>query len=494
MTSKEMEARSGVPRANIRYYEAEGLLRPARRGNGYRDYSEEDLRTLEKIKLLRRLGVSIEELRALRDGRMALSAVLDRRLAELGGEQAALGRVEQVCGALRAAGTAFDALEPGKYLSALDAPALPEAAGGDAWWTAAPAPQLPRDDALPGVYSVSRRLFARLFDNLLLTSVLLAAVCLAGYNIARIPDFPFQVGTAALLAVVEPLALRLFGTTPGKALLGMRLTGADGRKLSFGQGVSRYFLMLWHGLGFGIPIWSLVQMYRSAKRCWNEEPQPWDEDTAYIAKPFRARYGVGLALAAALVLLAGEAVNSASQLPPNRGDLTVAEFAENYNRQADYLGLDGLLLDAEGRWQARPREDGVYIDLSLEEMLGMEGWPGTRDLRYTVENGRVTAVTLAGAVENAESGMSTPEGCVPMVVMALTWGREEAPFWSWSRKARLTELERADWSEDFVLRQPGAVITAEVEQRNFYYYRGIGWRPLSDDNALSFTYTVALEE
>ncbi|MDR3784395.1 MAG: MerR family transcriptional regulator, partial [Dysosmobacter sp.] len=52
-----MEARSGVPRANIRYYEAEGLLAPARSGNGYRDYSEEDLRTLEKIKLLRRLGV-----------------------------------------------------------------------------------------------------------------------------------------------------------------------------------------------------------------------------------------------------------------------------------------------------------------------------------------------------------------------------------------------------------------------------------------------------
>ena len=89
MTSKEMEARSGVPRANIRYYEAEGLLAPARSGNGYRDYSEEDLRTLEKIKLLRRLGVTIEALRALRDGRAELSAVLDRRLAEVGGEPAA---------------------------------------------------------------------------------------------------------------------------------------------------------------------------------------------------------------------------------------------------------------------------------------------------------------------------------------------------------------------------------------------------------------------
>ena len=39
MTSKEMEARSGVLRANICYYEAEGLLCPRREKNGYRDYS-----------------------------------------------------------------------------------------------------------------------------------------------------------------------------------------------------------------------------------------------------------------------------------------------------------------------------------------------------------------------------------------------------------------------------------------------------------------------
>uniref|UniRef100_UPI003A92EECC MerR family transcriptional regulator n=1 Tax=Dysosmobacter sp. TaxID=2591382 RepID=UPI003A92EECC len=68
MTSKEMEVRSGVPRANIRYYEAQGLLTPQRAKNGYREYSEADLAVLEKIKLLRRLGVSVEELRELRQG------------------------------------------------------------------------------------------------------------------------------------------------------------------------------------------------------------------------------------------------------------------------------------------------------------------------------------------------------------------------------------------------------------------------------------------
>ena len=42
MTMKEIENLSGMSRANIRFYETEGLLRPARDSNGYRNYSEED--------------------------------------------------------------------------------------------------------------------------------------------------------------------------------------------------------------------------------------------------------------------------------------------------------------------------------------------------------------------------------------------------------------------------------------------------------------------
>ena len=49
MTVKELEARLGISRANIRFYEKEWLLRPTRRANGYRDYSEEDAAALEKI-------------------------------------------------------------------------------------------------------------------------------------------------------------------------------------------------------------------------------------------------------------------------------------------------------------------------------------------------------------------------------------------------------------------------------------------------------------
>ena len=56
MHIKDVEQRTGLSRANIRYYEQEGLVHPARRKNGYRDYSPDDLETLLRIRLLRRLG------------------------------------------------------------------------------------------------------------------------------------------------------------------------------------------------------------------------------------------------------------------------------------------------------------------------------------------------------------------------------------------------------------------------------------------------------
>ena len=49
MNIKEIEERSGLTRANIRYYEQEGLIAPVRRENKYRDYSEEDLETLLRV-------------------------------------------------------------------------------------------------------------------------------------------------------------------------------------------------------------------------------------------------------------------------------------------------------------------------------------------------------------------------------------------------------------------------------------------------------------
>lgn len=66
MTIKEVEKITGLARSNIRFYEKEKLINPTRNaGNGYREYSEEDIKTIKKIAYLRTLGISIEDIRRL---------------------------------------------------------------------------------------------------------------------------------------------------------------------------------------------------------------------------------------------------------------------------------------------------------------------------------------------------------------------------------------------------------------------------------------------
>ena len=78
MTIKEIEERSGLTRANIRFYESEGLLKPERGENKYRNYSQEDLEVLKRIKLLRSLRMPLSEIVALDKGEEKLIPAMDR--------------------------------------------------------------------------------------------------------------------------------------------------------------------------------------------------------------------------------------------------------------------------------------------------------------------------------------------------------------------------------------------------------------------------------
>ncbi len=478
MTSREMEERTGVAKANLRYYEAEGLLTPARGKNGYRDYSEADAALLEKIKLLRRLGVTVEELRELVSGSAALPDVLDRRLEALGRETAVLGRVERVCGALRQEAPAFDALDAPRYLAALDAPAEEDGC--------APPPEA-EADALPVVTSAGRRFFARLFDRLLLTWFALAAVALSGISLARVNTLAFSAIVEAATLFLEPLLLWRLGTTPGKALLGLRLSGPDGQRLDYQDWLNRHLRMLWYGKGAYIPIWGQIQGYRSLKRCLDLEPQPWDAGFAYEGKPWRPRMAVSMVLAALLAMAAAEAANSCSQLPPNRGPLTVAEFAENYNRQARYYDLgDRYYLDDRGvRHETPTPPNAVIIDVGGEWRVS--------PYRYTTgEDGTITAVSVTYTAEDDAQGMlAMPAEELTRLILSFAWASEETPFWDFARKLDLDLQE--DWAEGFTAALDGVDIAVDVDR--------VGWEIAgtaaflldgATDHALTCTITLSM--
>lgn len=61
----ELARRSGLTASRIRFYEASGLISAQRLGNGYRDYPEQTVNTLEIIACGQQAGFSLEEMRNL---------------------------------------------------------------------------------------------------------------------------------------------------------------------------------------------------------------------------------------------------------------------------------------------------------------------------------------------------------------------------------------------------------------------------------------------
>ena len=79
MRIKEVEQRTGLTAKAIRLYESKGLLKPARETeNDYRDYTEEDVARLKTIAILRKLDLSVAEIKEWTDGQSGLSDLLHR--------------------------------------------------------------------------------------------------------------------------------------------------------------------------------------------------------------------------------------------------------------------------------------------------------------------------------------------------------------------------------------------------------------------------------
>ncbi len=102
MKVKEVEELLQITRANIRFYEKEGLLRPDRIENGYRTYSNEDVEQLKKIVLFRKLGISIPDIKKIFNEEETISVIisqniltLNRKLDEIKGAIDVCKRIEK---------------------------------------------------------------------------------------------------------------------------------------------------------------------------------------------------------------------------------------------------------------------------------------------------------------------------------------------------------------------------------------------------------------
>ena len=264
MTIKDVEKQTGITKANIRYYESQGLIQPGRSASGYRDYCPEDVEELNRVRLLRLLDVPMEQVKALQQGKTTLDAVLSQQLSQTQAEQGRLDDVAQIIRQIRQNGEDYQSLEPEPYLERLKGRQT--------------------QDALISDRHPWRRFWARGVDGVLILAIAFAAFpglwlqLRAGWNVL----FVQWVVLALYNTALEPLLLWAVGWTPGKLLLGIRVTNRNGGRLTFQQATDRTINVLIYGLAFHVPLLKEARIYDCLGKAEDGELLPWEQDTQLV--------------------------------------------------------------------------------------------------------------------------------------------------------------------------------------------------------------------
>lgn len=256
MTIKEIEELTGMTRANVRYYESEGLIAPERKDNGYRVYSEEDAAALLKIKLLRCLDISIEELKAIQSGERSMEEALRKSLDILKEKQSQIGRAMEITRRMLEENAAYETMDAAAYLRLLESE------------------DNLKQDKVPTLNLPWRRYFARCMDVEVCN--LMMQVAFYDYLNSQLISL---VASFVLLLLLEPLLLHFFGTTLGKWIFGIRVTDGEERWLSYGDAMERTWTVIWEGQAMNIPVISWYFLYKNYNLCEEGEPLPWEWDS-----------------------------------------------------------------------------------------------------------------------------------------------------------------------------------------------------------------------
>lgn len=316
-----------------------------------------------------------------------------------------------------------------------------------------------KDDTLRQVFYPWRRYFARILDLFFYNTLWLSFLGLAFHmNLGDRSNIDNCVDTfvaVVIMLFLEPLLLYLLGTTLGKWIFGLRIKAHGERHLTYREGLKRTWGVIGAGVGYNIPIYNLVCLWKSYKLCSENEILPWDVSISYTIKDTKWYRGVlfigaNVALAALLIV-----VTLTQQFPPNRGDLTVAEFAENYNYYVKYfdINLGDEYLNENGRWDSKPFNESNDVEI---------GYTKKPEYIYTIENGYVKGVSFKVEIENSQEWLGSYDTQMLLASFAFAGAQDQAGLFSTHQ--RIAEQIGNSNFEDFDFTEAGIAFNCDTEQ------------------------------
>lgn len=316
MNIKLVETLTGMTRSNIRFYETEGFIQPERLSNGYREYSDEDIEILKRIKLLRSLNLPLNEIKALHNGTNDLLETLNQHIQNLEKEINELNQNSNICKKMVIDNVTYHTLNADNYINLTTN-------------------QENKEDTISQPIIPWRRYFARILDlslyGLLWVLVLAFIFKVPVTNRNLLETLLDSYMPIAFMFFFEPLLLSKFATTPGKWCMGIYIYDYSNQKLTWYESMNRTLQVFVKGMGCTLPVYGVYREFISYKKYTSKELLEWDINTTVKIKD---NYVLGIIVyiiisIIRILILAGIAI--ISLVPNSKGDLTIKQFSENYN-------------------------------------------------------------------------------------------------------------------------------------------------------------------
>ena len=164
--------------------------------------------------------------------------------------------------------------------------------------------------------------------------------------------------------------------------MGIRLESIHGGKLSGGEALYREGKILWHGLGFFVPILEVWREYRSYQQEKNGIAQSWNEDTEIIYETWSVRRKCMAALIFIVSFSLSVFAGCDTMMPTYRGNgVTLSEFAENFNDYASVpYAQNSIILGDDAKWDKIIEE---YPDEKRPEFIyKLDDYGNIREILY----------------------------------------------------------------------------------------------------------------
>lgn len=383
MTIQELEMRTGLTRANIRYYEKEGLLKVARLENGYRDYSEENVRELNRIILLRKLHFTIEELKILVGKGESLENLLRVKQEELQGEAEELVCAQKICMEMAENHVEYKTLDCEYYLNQFEGERQEE--------------KIAENDVVTGPGHPWRRFIAYTLDYTLYGVILY----FVAYHLLDIypPQQSLLVSmcTSIILSLwmipFDTVLMIIFGTTSGKFLMGIRVTHDSGRKLTVTEAFIRNLGRFIYGEGCSIPMYGLYKNIKCFQASSKGAIMRWDEDVAYEIKDSKMYKDFICVAVCVAVTFLNIAVQVSGTFPKRKDDGTVQTFVKNYNEiLAHVYGVKSVQLDEDGYLRIKRTESGMDWEVIL--LQTGQDQEKIKMVEFSEKDGKLSQITV----------------------------------------------------------------------------------------------------